>query len=56
MYYKWFGSHAGDVGYTGSVIDSEIVYVWYTGGAAPGFEFIFVLALGIIPIIRRKRN
>ncbi len=56
MYYKWFGSHAGDVGYTGSVIDAEIEYVWYTGGAAPGFEFIFVLALGIIPIIRRKRN
>ena len=55
IYYKWFGSHAGDVGYTGSVTDEVIEYVWYAGGAAPGFEFIFVLAIGIIPIIRRRK-
>ena len=29
IYYKWFGSHAGDVGYTGNVIDAEIPNVWY---------------------------
>ena len=55
IYYKWFGAHAGDVGYTGTVTDAVIEYVWYTGGAAPGFEFIFVLSLGIIPIIRRRK-
>jgi polar amino acid transport system substrate-binding protein len=55
MYYKWFGTHAGDVGYTGTVTDAVIEYVWYEGAAAPGFEFLLVFAIGIIPIIRRKR-
>ena len=55
IYYKWFGAHAADVGYTGSVIDATIEYVWYTGGAIPGFEFIFILGIGIIPIIRKKK-
>ncbi|MCK4847442.1 MAG: transporter substrate-binding domain-containing protein [Candidatus Heimdallarchaeota archaeon] len=56
IYYKWFGVSAGDVGYTGTVTDATIEYVWYTGASAPGFEFIFVLAIGIVPIIRKKRK
>lgn len=29
IYYKWFGCHARDVGYTGTVINAIIEYVWY---------------------------
>ncbi|PWI48533.1 hypothetical protein CEE45_06515 [Candidatus Heimdallarchaeota archaeon B3_Heim] len=56
IYVKWFGEEAyTDAGFTGTVFDVAIEYVWYTGGAAPGFEFLLVFAIGIIPIIRRKR-
>ena len=55
IYYKWFGAHAADVGYTGTVTDAEIEYVWYTGAATPGFEFLLVLSLGIIPLMRKKK-
>ena len=56
IFVKWFGEDAyTDAGYTGTVFDVTIEYVWYEGGAAPGFEFLLVFAIGIIPIIRRKR-
>ena len=54
MYHKWFEAYAPD--YTGSVDDAVIEYVWYEGAAAPGFEFLFILAIGIVPIIRKKYN
>ncbi len=56
IYYKWFGVSAADIGYTGMITDATIEYVWYTSASAPGFEFIFVLAIAVIPIIRRKRK
>ncbi len=56
MYYKWFGVMAGDVGYTGSVINAEIVHVWRST-AAPGFELVALLAAFIaIPIFRKIRK
>lgn len=57
LYYKWFGSHAGDVGYTGTVTDAAFDYVWYSA-SAPGLELgIGLLALfAVIPIIRKYRK
>lgn len=59
LYYEWFGTHAGDVGYTGTVTNVAFDYVWYEApSGAPGFEIgVGLLAiLAVVPIIRKYRK
>lgn len=59
MYFKWFGTNAGDVGYNGTVTNAAISYVWTeVPSSAPGFEIgLGLLALfAVIPIVRKYRK
>ncbi|MHA1972750.1 MAG: transporter substrate-binding domain-containing protein [Candidatus Hodarchaeales archaeon] len=56
IYYKWFGVSAGDVGYTGTVTDAVISYVW-APTKTPGFEMgVILLTIATIPVLRKIRK
>ena len=56
IHYKWFDSNAP--GYTGSVTDAALpsVVLKYDQGSSPGFEFMALLAVLVIPMVRKLKK